>query len=533
MNLILFSEDINQFSHSSFLGSILPSVFVLDHKTLLVLIFSSFFMKSILVIVVTGSITYFVSGERVVAGKQSLIQYLNTSYLDHILSNSAENIYHTQTLTTHLMSAMRALLQLLTQIVLVLTLLSFLFSIHQVFFISITTFFLLIIIIIIKLIKNPLQRTGKRLNTFETKVVDVSLDASRTFKEIKIFEKSHYFLNKLSEQLISIRRYLTIQHMASTLPRQLIELSFVLFFIGMWYFAINMKIPKTEIINILTTYALVSLRLLPAANNIMANVAVINSFQNSIELIYERYRKNYKNLYYDIVPKKTIENNNDYKFEKIIIKDLSFKYPEESNLTFQKVNLNFKNGEVIGIVGPSGVGKTTFLNVLTGLLPIQNGEIIIDGRELSNISELRHLVGYIPQDPALINATLAENISLSEITDDNMKDELNKVCELTGLKDVINRLPKGLDSMLGHNGLKLSGGQRQRIAIARTIYQKRRILIFDEATNALDENSEKDIINNIKATEYFGALIIITHRKSTLNSCNRVYYFDQDGLKEV
>jgi ATP-binding cassette subfamily C protein len=197
------------------------------------------------------------------------------------------------------------------------------------------------------------------------------------------------------------------------------------------------------------------------------------------------------------------------------------------------VNLRIKPGESIGIVGPTGAGKSTLVDVLLGLLRPTTGRVLLDGAELSGLERAWHrLVGYVPQDPYVLDDTVRRNIAFG--VPDTQIDEhrLARACSLAQLEDVIRVLPDGLDTWLGEKGARLSGGQRQRVAIARALYGEPAVLVFDEATAALDNLTEREVTRAIAALHGTRTLIVIAHRLSTVQGCDRLIFL-QDGRVAV
>lgn len=196
--------------------------------------------------------------------------------------------------------------------------------------------------------------------------------------------------------------------------------------------------------------------------------------------------------------------------------------------------MSLKRGEAIGIIGTSGSGKTTLINLLLGLLDPDSGEIFFDGLSLQENKELwQRQVAYIPQQILLIDDTLKKNIAFGinekDIDDEKVTDSIDKA----SLLNVIKGLPDGVETILGERGVKLSGGQRQRIALARAFYHDRNILIMDESTSALDNETEKEIIREIKKLHGKKTMIVIAHRHSTVAHCDRIYKIEKGMVVEV
>ena len=210
-------------------------------------------------------------------------------------------------------------------------------------------------------------------------------------------------------------------------------------------------------------------------------------------------------------------------FSNIKLENLSYNYPNSNKKIFDNLNLVIKKNECIGLVGKSGIGKTTLVNLITCVLEPTKGNVIVDKIDVtSNSRSWQNIIGYVPQDIYLIDESIRDNIVFN--LDNNLADDmrLKKSIKESNLEEFVYNLPDGLDTQIGEKGLKLSGGQRQRIGIARALYKSPKLLIFDEATNSLDKNNEKEILNNIKKIKDNFTVLIISHNEETLSFCDKI-----------
>jgi ABC-type bacteriocin/lantibiotic exporter with double-glycine peptidase domain len=210
----------------------------------------------------------------------------------------------------------------------------------------------------------------------------------------------------------------------------------------------------------------------------------------------------------------------------IEISNLSYTYPGSDFELFKQVNLSIRKGELIGLTGASGSGKSTLVKILLRLYKADSGKIIVDGEEISDRNELswQQLIGYVGQQPYILKGTIAENVALAEVDDLN-EGKIIESLTLAGLHDFANQ--NMLSYNVGEGGIKISEGQKQRLAIARVIYKGNKIIILDESTSALDEETERKVLETLKelANNTF-SILIIAHRKSILEACNRVYQLE-------
>ena len=228
-----------------------------------------------------------------------------------------------------------------------------------------------------------------------------------------------------------------------------------------------------------------------------------------------------------------VVNDVTFEFSKIKLKNVSYKYPNAQIYALKDVNLSINKGEAIGVIGHSGAGKTTLIDVILGLLSPREGDVLDDDCTIFSADMLRNWqnqIAYIPQETFSIDDSFRANIALGQAPEGVEIEKLEKVIRLVQLKEVIDQSTEGLETMLGENGIRLSGGQRQRIALARALYYDRQIIVMDEATSALDDETEKAIIASINDLKGRYTLIVIAHRMSTIENCDVTFKLDHGEL---
>ena len=228
----------------------------------------------------------------------------------------------------------------------------------------------------------------------------------------------------------------------------------------------------------------------------------------------------------------SIDKNQKFEnWKRIKVKDLNFTYPDNTK-ALENINLEINNGEIIGIIGNSGSGKTTFVNIVTGLLPVKNSIFVDEIDVTENQVNWIKNIGYVSQNIYLFDDTIEYNITLSK------KDEINynllkEAIKVSMLDDFINSLTKKLETQIGENAIKVSGGQKQRISIARAIYHNPSLLVFDEFTNALDVQTEKRILDLIVKPKKNKKVIIISHKISSLKNCDYIIEFKNKKFEKI
>ena len=218
----------------------------------------------------------------------------------------------------------------------------------------------------------------------------------------------------------------------------------------------------------------------------------------------------------------------------LFIDHVSYSYPNAKRATINDVTLKIDKGECIGIVGESGAGKTTLVDLILGLLTPSSGTATLNGTPTTLASlEWRERLAYVPQDPIIIDASLRENILLGHERSDEADDSLIEILSRLRLTRLLDRLSAGLDTKLGEQGVQLSGGERQRVVLARAFFRHRDFIVLDEPTSALDDQTEREINNQIRALKGAKTLVIISHRADTIRYCDRIYQIAQGAVTTI
>ena len=382
-----------------------------------------------------------------------------------------------------------------------------------------------IVFIYLKIIKPILKEAAQKTLLLRKKNIQLINETSGSLKEIKISLQEKYLFNFFNTQIFGIEKNLSKMFISDKLPRVILELvSFTLIVVvSLVYFK-----SSSAIQNALPTLSLILvsiIRFIPAFNGIATSLSNMKIYKVSVKAIYEdllQNRENSSNTAFAGANK----NISNVKTNNLIdVENLSFTYKDSNIIPIKNINLSVKKGEVVAITGKTGSGKSTLFLVLLGLLKPDKGNIYYNGKSIfKEIKDWWKLIGYVSQKIYLMDRSIKENIEFNfEINEREDLKRLNEVLKISELEDVIKNLDKGISTIVGNDGLMLSGGEKQRIAIARSVYKNPEILFLDEFTSALDEKTENKIIKNLK--EYFKgkSIMIITHRKSSLDICDKVY----------
>ena len=359
------------------------------------------------------------------------------------------------------------------------------------------------------------------------KIINYNLNLINGIKEILIFGKIKKILEQFDDSLKSLENVDVKNGVVTSYPKVLLEQSVILIFIVIILLMSRIGETNDDIIIILSFYLAAAYRLVPSINKIFVSYQQIKFGKPSIPKIMEYYNLKKDNKF---IENNEINNSLEFK-NKIILKNISFSY-ENDNHVFKDLNLEISKNKIIGIVGESGSGKSTIVNLLTGLIIAQRGNIIIDEKEINdpiNLRRYQNLFSVTSQDTYLIDGSIKDNIIFGS-NEKISNDRINSSIKFARLDTTINDLKDGMDTFVGSNIKQLSSGQKQRISIARSIYNDRKILIFDEATNALDKENEKYIFESLKNLKAKKTIIIISHDPDNLKICDYILRVENKNL---
>lgn len=450
-------------------------------------------------------------------------------YQIHINRNSSKTI---STITDYIAgttAALNAFLQMISSLVISLFLFITLFVINpkvaSLVILTITLFYTLISFLVSKKFKSNSLITSYASRE-QIKFIQEGLGAIR---DILLSDTQLFYLNKfkISDRKKRIKQ--AENNFLAVFPKYALEsIGIILISIIAFKYS-NTGSEGIDIIPFLAALALGAQKLLPACQQVYLNWSSVKSYNYQIYGVINLLKQ--KIEFKDIKKYKV-----KLKLEKsLIIKNLSFSYNKASNFSLSKINLIINKGDRLGIIGKTGSGKSTLVDLIMGLLTPDSGQIIIDGKDLSkpkNIKSWRASIAHVPQNIYLTDASIEENIALG-INKNNIDFELIKKCsEKAQLEQFISNLSEGYKTFIGERGIKLSGGQKQRIGIARALYKKANLLFLDEATSALDNKTETEFLKALENISKEITLVIVAHRLTTIKKCNRIIELNNGEIVE-
>ena len=381
------------------------------------------------------------------------------------------------------------------------------------------------------LFSNRALNWGKMGNTMSGKIYTNILDTINLINEIKLQDKIS-FLFKKHQKLISVWSDVIFKNkFISSITRPIFEIFLILPLLLVMIF-INQSSISLEILPILSIYLYAAFRTLPSLINLNISKLRQKNYLFAVEYLHEEF----KNQIFEL---KRDNNNNvikNFNFEsKISLKNISFKFPSSDQLILDNINMDISKNDFIGIKGKSGVGKSTLVKIILGLIEPTHGKIIVDNHiNFKNVrSQYMNSMSYVSQNLSLINDTITNNVAFGIPKEEIDEANIWKALTLASADNFISDLENKIDYQITNNGQNLSGGQSQRIAIARALYHDPKIIILDEATNSLDNLTEQKFIQDLKKLKNKVTIISISHQQESLDFCDKVYELNSKELKKI
>ena len=429
------------------------------------------------------------------------------------------------------------LLEIFTETIVAIMLLIGIFAITPTITMGMAAVLLIMLFVIMRTIKPILYKVGLENQASAAGMNKWLLQAIQGIKELKIMNKEKFFQENFETYGSTYVNSLQKNQILLIVPKFFIEaISMSTMFIIVALLIYNGSSLET-IVPMLTAVAMAAMRLLPSINRISNSMGAINyrepKLDKLMEYLAEIEDRNELHPADDKERSHEVRSREEKPFEENIkLEQVSYHYPDSDVNILEAADLKIKKGQSVGIVGPSGAGKTTMIDILLGLLKPGGGRVMVDGIDIEkDITNWHEQIGYIPQTIFMLDDTIRANVAFGiekkDILDENVWESL----EEASLADFVRSLPEGLDTEIGERGVRLSGGQRQRLGIARALYYKPDVLIFDEATSALDRETEAAVMESINKLHGQKTMIIIAHRLSTIEKCDHIYKVENGKIE--
>jgi ABC-type branched-subunit amino acid transport system ATPase component len=368
----------------------------------------------------------------------------------------------------------------------------------------------------LKVTKPMTIRYGQQRQKIQAPLTRYMLQGFGGVKDIKVLGRSNDFLNQYENQNLIVQnaglRYGILKSIGP-MWTELLAMSGIT--VVVWVMVWQDR-PPDRIIPLLGLFVVATWRFIPTVNSVVSLINSIRYSRPAIESVYREFE--YIKSQQDVVKSQIVFN------DKVEMRGLTFNYPNTVKPSLCNVNIVVRKGETVGFIGPSGAGKSTLVDVLLGLLPQTSGELLIDGVEMQKHNlEWQSTIGYVSQAIYLTDDTVRRNVAFGIAEKDVDEVALKRALKSAQLWDFVDSLPNKTHTIVGERGVRVSGGQRQRIGIARALYHEPQVLVLDEATSSLDIATETEVMSAIRALQGFKTILIVAHRLSTVQHCDRLY----------
>lgn len=445
--------------------------------------------------------------------------YLHCDYEDVLMRNSNDIIRNIVYVSDHSYILLEALLELLGELFIVVFMLAFLLFVN--WRVTLILFFFLsgLLFLYHGFSNKKLQEIGRKSNSVYLYAMERVRESILAFKEIQLMDRESVFYKRYRENHAYNVKLEKRKAYYSAAPAHVTEVcvfAALCLYIGI---AVSLNMDSTRLVAELSVVSLAAWRMIPSVNRINANANQISLYMPSFNQITDEFihylKSDGQGMSFTGVKKLPFQHS-------VELQDICYRYPNTETDVLQHINLKVEKGERIGVVGVSGGGKTTLVDILLGYLKPYQGKVLVDGTDIAaNRKGWMLNIGYIPQMIFLLDGTIRNNVLLGYEEGDESK--IWEALRLAQLDDFVKGLPDGLDTEVGERGIKLSGGQRQRIGIARALYNDSQLLVFDEATSALDKETESELMKAIYALDREKTVIIVSHNVRTLQNCEKIY----------
>lgn len=480
----------------------------------------------------------FVAANKVRMGARMIRCYMNKPYTFHLQRNTAEIIRNINGDVSGAFSVISTIFGLISSVLIVTSLVIYLIAVDVWMTLAISAALLVCSALYFFVVRKRIRETGKLSRVYTAKMYKAIHQSMGGIKEVKIMGREQFFADVYEQagaQSVELGRKYSI---ISAVPNMLIETLCICSVLGVVAYRIVSGADLAAVVPSLSAFALAAVRLMPRASAINSAINAITFSRPSLDALYDDLRESEREereRSAEIERKKREHRTTEIGTERDIwVKNITYTYPNRDEPVLKNVNLHIRHGESVGIVGVTGAGKTTLVDVILGLLKPDAGSVCYGALDIhEDYSRWQRHIGYIPQNIYLVDDTIRNNVALG-VEEDRIDDAaVWSALESAQLADFVRGLKDGLDTVIGERGVRISGGQRQRIGIARALYDDPEILFFDEATSALDNETEAAVMESIHAIGSRKTMIIVAHRLTTLKDCDVVFKVTDGGVEET
>ena len=492
-----------------------------------ILIIFVFFIKNLFFVFLVFVETKIYKNISLTVKKKIFEYYFYLPFESHLKQNSSDVVRKITLDTGNTITYFISFLTFISQLILFSIIISFLFLNNFLVTFVALGFFLIIFSLIYLYSNDRLVKIGKEKQIITGEILKLINESINSIKEVILYNKNSFLNSIFSKKQNQVQQTILKITLLKRIPKSIYEFLSIVLISAMMLFLTRYNSLEDSLVFV-TLFVVSLLRLLPAINLCTLNISNMKATEYSFNLIYEKLNLINKNNLHETQSSKSSEIFFNGKIE---FKNTSFSYDKKE--VFKNLNFIIPKNSIIGIYGESGSGKSTLVNLLCGLLNLREGKILIDEKNINDVkNSWQSKIGYIPQDIYILDDSIKNNIIFNNEDNTNIDKDLKNVIDISQLNKLIDSLSDGLDTKVGDRGINISGGQRQRIAIARALYHKPDVLVFDEATNSLDEITENNLMDSIYAIKG-KTIIIISHNIKTLNRCEKIFKIESKSIKEI
>jgi ABC-type multidrug transport system fused ATPase/permease subunit len=458
--------------------------------------------------------------------------YLKQGWLFHASGSSAQLTKKIATETTRVTANILVPLMHMNSKILLVFLLSLSIIIYnpKVAIIGISIF-VATYLILFRIVRTRLASFGKATSDVTEQRFRLMNEGFGGIKDVLLLGRDADFIGRFNKTGNILAYSLGTTNAIIQIPRYLVELiAFGSIILLILYLMVSYEANLGIILPILSIYAVGAIKLLPAFQQIYGSIGVIKANLAAFDSIRDDLNNSFR-----VEPKKQIiEKKYLNPKQQISLENIAFTYPNKEEPTLNQLSMTIPANSVIGVVGPSGAGKSTLIDIFLGLIEPQEGQLIVDHTIINgqNLRSWQNSIGFVAQSIFLSEGTIAENIAFGISHDQIDLEQVQKVIKLAYLDEFIQTLNDGVDTRVGERGVQLSGGQRQRIGIARALYHKAEVIVFDEATSSLDGVAEKMIMDAIHDFSGQKTIILIAHRLKTVQKCDKIFFINNGKVDD-
>jgi ATP-binding cassette, subfamily B, bacterial PglK len=489
--------------------------------------------KTVASLLLTRKIYFFLSHKTAEVSAKLVRKILSQNLVELQRKTSQQNLYIvTEGVKSLLVGVLAAGITIASDLVLMLVVISGLLILDPILAIFTTALFLLIGYVLYLLLNRRAHYLGVELNNLSVIGNQKILEAINSYRELIVRNRRQFYSDRIKENRVALGRITAESNFQPYISKYVIELVSVVGLLAVGSYLFSTK-NTVYAVSVLVVFLTATSRIAPSALRIQQGVLAVKNSAGSAETTLKLIKE-----LEDIEISFTHDGENSFIYDTFTpdleIISLSFKYPASRNFALKNINLKISQGTSVAVVGPSGAGKTTLVDIILGVIEPTLGEVLISGMKPMEASrKWSGAIAYVPQNIVVASGTIRDNVGLGYGKEKFDNDLVWSALEIAELSTMISNLPMNLDTDIGENGSKLSGGERQRLGIARALFTKPKILVLDEATSSLDGETEASITNALEKFSGKVTRIIIAHRLSTIKNVDQVIYLENGSIQAI